>query len=161
MDKQVIRLTEAQLKEKIKASLREKIENGELDEGFWDSMKGFFGGAQGRRDNQGMQNAANKMTQGVKNATNKAVQGVKNAAGKVAQGVSNAGNAVKQNVQNRMQDAQNYSAAADIEKALQTLQKYAKLFGSKNRTANGYNMAKEGLQNLITALRNSEINYQK
>lgn len=39
MDKQVIRLTEAQLKEKIKASLREKIENGELDEGFWKQLK--------------------------------------------------------------------------------------------------------------------------
>lgn len=39
MDKQVIRLTEAQLKEKIKASLREKIENGELDEGFWNQLK--------------------------------------------------------------------------------------------------------------------------
>lgn len=157
MDKKTIKLTESQLKERVKQALREKIENGELDEGFWDSVKGFFGGAQGSKDVQGVKNTANK----VGNAMSNAAQKVGNAANKAVQGVKNAGNAVKQNVQNRMQDARNYSAAADIENALGVLNKYAKLFGSKNSTANGYNMAKKGLENLVTALRNSEVNYTR
>lgn len=157
MAKTVIRLNEDELKERVKQALREKIENGELDEGFWDSVKGFFGGAQGSKDAQGVKNTANK----VGNAMSNAAQKVGNAANKAVQGVKNAGNAVKQNVQNRMQDARNYSAAADIENALGVLNKYAKLFGSKNSTANGYNMAKKGLENLVTALRNSEVNYTR
>ena len=157
MAKTVIRLNEDELKGMIKNILKENIENGNLDEGFWDRVKGFFGGAQGSKDAQGVKNTANK----VGNAMSNVAQKVGNAANKAVQGVKNAGNAVKQNVQNRMQDARNYSAAADIENALGVLNKYAKLFGSKNSTANGYNMAKKGLENLVTALRNSEVNYTR
>lgn len=42
MAKTVIRLNEDELKGMIKNILKENIENGNLDEGFWDSVKGFL-----------------------------------------------------------------------------------------------------------------------
>lgn len=149
MAKQLIRITEAELKNMVREALNESIENGEIDEGFFDDVKGFFGGSQAQKDVQSVKNTANRAYQGVKNVANKAVQGIKDT-----------GNAIKQNVQNRKQDAKNYSAAADIQKALQTLDKYAQLFQNNNGAKKGYNMARKGMDTIIQSLRNSEINYK-
>ena len=149
MAKQLIRITEAELKNMVRDALNESIENGEIDEGFFDDVKGFFGGSQAQKDVQSVKNTANRAYQGVKNVANKAVQGIKNT-----------GNAIKQNVQNRKQDARNYSAAADIQKALQTLDNYVQLFQNNNGAKKGYNMARKGMDAIIQSLINSEINYK-
>lgn len=149
MAKQLIRITEAELKNMVREALNESVENGEIDEGFFDDVKGFFGGSQAQKDVQSVKNTANRAYQGVKNVANKAVQGIKNT-----------GNAIKQNVQNRKQDARNYSAAADIQKALQTLDNYVQLFQNNNGVKKGYDMARKGMDAIIQSLRNSEINYK-
>ena len=86
MAKTVIRLNEDELKGMIKNILKENIENGNLDEGFWDSVKGFFGGAQGSKDAQGVKNTANK----VGNAMSNAAQKVGNAAEDVVKDIDKA-----------------------------------------------------------------------
>ena len=167
MAKQLIRITEAELKNMVREALNESMENGEIDEGFFDNVKGFFGGSQAQKDVQSVKNTANRAYQGikkdaqsVKNTANSAYQGVKNVANKAVQGIKNTGNAIKQNVQNRKQDARNYSAAADIHKALQTLDNYVQLFQNNNGAKKGYNMARKGMDAIIQSLINSEINYK-
>lgn len=121
MDKQVIRLTEAQLKEKIKASLREKIENGELDESFWGSLKGF---------GDVFKNKANTAGQAVGNAA-------KNVGNKVRNAAQKAGNAVNKQVQDFKQGMAAGSDEEDYNKVFNKLDQWAQAgyFGDSRQAA--------------------------
>lgn len=133
MDKKTIKLTESQLKERVKQALREKIENGELDEGFWDYVKGA-GKAVG-----------NKMT----NAANKAGVQMKKAGQAVAGAAKSAGNAINKQVQDIKTAGEKASMTGDDQKIANQLIKWYQsgVFGTSKQ-------AKSQISALINAMKN-------
>lgn len=133
MDKKTIKLTESQLKERVKQALREKIENGELDEGFWDYVKGA-GKAVG-----------NKMT----NAANKAGVQMKKAGQAVAGAAKSAGNAINKQVQDIKTAGEKASMTGDDQKIANQLIKWYQsgVFGTSKQV-------KSQISALINAMKN-------
>lgn len=133
MDKKTIKLTESQLKERVKQALREKIENGELDEGFWDYVKGA-GKAVG-----------NKMS----NAANKAGVQMKKAGQAVAGAAKSAGNAINKQVQDIKTAGEKASMTGDDQKIANQLIKWYQsgVFGTSKQ-------AKSQISALINAMKN-------
>ena len=100
-------LTEAELRSVVRNMIIEEIENGQLDEGFMDTIRGIgsamkntFGGDAERAGKAGM-DAAGAVGRGISNAAGavgrgigKAAGAVGNAAGAVGRGIGNAAGAV-------------------------------------------------------------------
>ena len=112
-------ITEAELRAVVRNMIIEEIENGQLDEGFmdtlrsgWGALKGTFGGD------------ANRMQQGAANAgraagglANRAIQAGKDAAGRVGKAVSGAAQNVGQYAQDRANAFKGqYNASQNINK---------------------------------------------
>lgn len=108
-------ITEAELRAVVRNMIIEEIENGQLDEGFmdtlrsgWGALKGTFGG-DANRIQQGAANAgraagglATRAGQAVTGAASKVGQAVQGAASKAGQAVQGAVNNVQQYSQDRM-----------------------------------------------------------
>lgn len=139
MNKNTIKLTEAELKERIKASLREKIENGEIDESFWGSLKGF---------GDVFKNKANTAGQMVGNAA-------KNVGNKIKDVAQKAGSAVNKQVQDFKQGMDAGSDEEDYNKVFNQLDKWAKAgyFGNSRQAASQIT----GLKNAM--MRNFQSKY--
>ena len=110
MERQVMRLTEEQLHQIVS----ESVQNILMQEGWWDALKGGFGKV-GR-------DAAGAVQQGAQ-AVGRGVQGAYNAAKNTAQ---QAGQAVKNYAQDVKRAGMQASDQADVQKAIQTIQKLQK-----------------------------------
>ena len=93
MAKTVIRLNEDELKGMIKNILKENIENGNLDEGFWGSLCGLASGLKGKAST-----AANMAGQGLRKAGQAVANTAKDVGNKVADTAKSAGQAVSKQV---------------------------------------------------------------
>ena len=133
MAKTVIRLNEDELKGMIKNILKENIENGNLDEGFWDYLKGA-GKAVG-----------NKMS----NAANKAGVQMKKAGQAVAGAAKSAGAAINKQVQDIKTAGEKASMTGDDQRVADQLIKWFNegVFGNSKQ-------AKSQISALINAMKN-------
>lgn len=93
-------LTEAELRSVVRNMIIEEIENGQLDEGFMDTIRGIgsamrntFGGDAERAGKAGM-DAAGAVGRGINNAAGAVGRGISNAAGAVGRGIGKAAGAV-------------------------------------------------------------------
>ena len=132
MDKKTIKLTESQLKERVKQALREKIENGELDEGFLGSLSGLASGLKGKAST-----AANMAGQSLRKAGQAVANSAKNVGNKVADTAKSAGQAVSKQVSDLKQSMNAGSDEEDFKKAYQMLSQWAQkgYFGDSRQTA--------------------------
>lgn len=110
MAKTVIKLNEDELKGMIKNILKENIENGNLDEGFWGSLGGLASGLKGKAST---------------------------AANMARQGLRKAGQAVSKQVGDLKQSMNAGSDEEDFKKAYQMLSQWAQkgYFGDSRQTA--------------------------
>lgn len=121
MAKTVIRLNEDELKGMIKNILKENIENGNLDEGFWGSLSGLASGLKGKAST----------------AANMAGQSLRKAGQAVANTAKSAGQAVSKQVGDLKQSMNAGSDEEDFKKAYQMLSQWAQkgYFGDSRQTA--------------------------
>ena len=132
MTKTVIRLNEDELKGMIKNILKENIENGNLDEGFWGSLGGLASGLKGKAST-----AANMAGQGLRKAGQAVANTAKNVGNKVADTAKSAGQAVSKQVGDLKQSMNAGSDEEDFKKAYQMLSQWAQkgYFGDSRQTA--------------------------
>ena len=112
-------LTEAELRSVVRNMIIEEIENGQLDEGFldnlrggWNALRGTFGGDANR-----VQQAGSRAGQAVSGAVRNAGQAVQGAAQRAGQAVQGAAQGVKQYGQDRMKAFKGqYNASQNITK---------------------------------------------
>lgn len=134
-------LTEAELRSVVRNMIIEEIENGQLDEGFldnlrggWNALRGTFGGDANRVQQAGsragqavsgavrgagqaVQGAAQRAGQAVSGAVRNAGQAVQGAAQRAGQAVQGAAQGVKQYGQDRMKAFKGqYNASQNITK---------------------------------------------
>lgn len=133
MAKTVIKLNEDELKGMIKNILKENIENGNIDEGFWDFVKGAGGAVK------------NKMG----HAANMAGQQMKRAGQAVAGAAKNAGAAINKQVQDIKTAGEKASMAGDDHRVANQLIKWFNqgVFGNSKQ-------AKSQISALINAMKN-------
>lgn len=133
MAKTVIRFNEDELKGMIKNILKENIENGNLDEGFWDYVKGAGGAIK------------NKMG----HAADMAGQQMKKAGQAVAGAAKNAGAAINKQVQDIKTAGEKASMNGDDQRIADQLIKWFKegKFGNSEQ-------AKSQISGLINAMKN-------
>lgn len=145
--KKTIRLTESELTQIVRDCINESLENGELDEGFFDFMKGA---------GKMIGNKAANVGRGVANAGRNVARGVANAGRNMARGASNmankAGQSIRQNYDDVMRAGHAASMQGDNQKIANKLQQWLEngVFGN-SRQAASY------IQGLINAM---EQNYQ-
>lgn len=93
MAKQIIRITESELHEMIKNVITEGLENGDIDEGLWDYIKGAgsavknkLGKAMGQAGDKlgDLANSAGQRMKQAGNAINKQFQDINNAGRKAS-----------------------------------------------------------------------------
>lgn len=89
MAKQTIRITEAELHQMIRNVINESIENGDIDEGLWDYIKGA-GSAVRNKLGKAMGQAGNKLGNLANNAGQK-MRSAGNAINKQFQDINTAG----------------------------------------------------------------------
>lgn len=132
MAKTVIRLNEDELKGMIKNILKENIENGNLDEGFWGSLNGLASGLKGK-----VSTAANMTGQGLRKAGQTVANTAKNVGNKVVDTAKSAGQAVSKQVGDLKQSMNAGSDEEDFKKAYQMLSQWAQkgYFGDSRQTA--------------------------
>lgn len=128
MMKNTIRLTEEDLKNIVKESVNRIMEEAEMDEGFWDAMKGA-GKKVGGNIKRGTSNLAGKAGSAVNNAGNAIRKGASNLANRANNAMTNAGNAMRrgaENVKGYYNDVKqagiDASNNADIDKSIKVIE---------------------------------------
>ena len=152
MDKKVIRLSEAELRNMIEAAINESVAKGELDEAFWGSLKGF-----GNTMKNTAQSAGQAMQNAAQNVGSKVANAAKTAGTKVANAAKSAGQAVNKQVNDFKQGMAAGSDEEDFKKAFSMLQTWAKkgYFGGSRQAASQI----AGLKNAM--IRNFKEKYGK
>lgn len=121
MNKKVVRLTESDLNEIIKESVEKILKEGQVNEKFWDGLKGVFNKI-GSDTKQGVNKAANDINHKVQQGWESGRKMVRQVGDNMAQTYNNA----KQGVQNYAHDVKQAgemaSNKADAQRAIKTIQ---------------------------------------
>lgn len=142
-------LTEAELRSVVRNMIIEEIENGQLDEGIrdyirggWNAMKNTFGG-----DAERVGNAGRDAVTATKNGLGTAANAVGDAAGAVGRGISNAAGAVGRGIG---------KAAGAVGDAAGAVGKYASTRAKAFKTDMRSQMNQNKIQSVIDSL--AELN---
>lgn len=142
MAKQRIRITESELRNLIRESIQEEIDNGNIDEGFLSNFGKIVGGDIAR----GSKNLYNKGKENLVQGTKNVLQKGKEKVGKIAQGAKDMYNQGKEYYDNAKERAQLQTNKDDAQRLLNDLKPFVEKGIIKS---NIYNMIKGNLMKYI------------